>query len=152
HPLGRIRMKRLLASSALSLALAVSALAQSPAPKPPAAGSPPAAPAPSPPAPPASSANPLQKRLQQARHPVGKGDEKGAIQTLEGMRHDPAVTPPVLSLLGGLYLRADRPKEALEVLKPLADAPDADPAVLFNTGRAALALGQQRAGTEYLER
>jgi cellulose synthase operon protein C len=142
-------MNRLLAPFALGLALTVPALAQTAARKPPSpgsAGSPPAAGAP------AAPANPLQKRLEEALDRVDKGDEAGAIQLLEGMRRDPAVTPPVLSLLGGLYLRTNRPKEAMAILKPLADDPNADPAVLFNTGRAALALGQTREGVGYFER
>src|SRR5882724_2870946 len=143
-------MKRLLTPLALSFALALPALAldlsqTTTAPKPtaPAAPAAPAAAAP---------ANPLQKRLEEALNRVDKGDEAGAIKLLEGMRQDPAVTPPVLSLLGALYLRTNRTKEAMEVLKPLADDPNADPAVLFNAGRAALALGQAREGVGYFER
>jgi Flp pilus assembly protein TadD len=45
-----------------------------------------------------------------------------------------------------------RAKEALEVLSPLTEAADADPAVLYNAGRAALSLGQVGLGETYLMR
>jgi tetratricopeptide (TPR) repeat protein len=143
-------MKKLLAPLTLGLGIGLgSAFAAAPASVPPA---PTAAPAPAAPAAPPATANPLEKRFQEALAKADKGDNAGAIQILEKLRQDPAATPPVLSLLGTLYLKTNRPKEALAILKPLADAPEADPAVLFNAGRAALALGQNADGTHYLER
>ena len=146
-------MKKSLALYLLSLSIAAAARGSLPAPPAGAiAPAPKTTAAPGPAAPAAGPANPLQKKLEEALGRMDKGDDAGAIQILEPLRKDPNVTPPVLSLLGGLYLKKNRPKEAMEILKPLADAPDADPAVLFNTGRAAFALGQNDQGIAYLQR
>jgi tetratricopeptide (TPR) repeat protein len=145
-------MKKLLVLSFLSSGLAVLAAAgHATVQTPPTKATVPAPRAAAPSAP-SAAANPLQKKLEEALGRMDKGDDAGAIQILEPLRKDPNVTPPVLSLLGGLYLKKNRPKEAMEILKPLADAPDADPAVLFNSGRAALALNQNDQGIEYLHR
>jgi len=56
------------------------------------------------------------------------------------------------SLLGALYYEAGRFADAWSVLEPLAQAPDADPAVLYHAGRAALALGRKRIAAGLLER
>jgi Flp pilus assembly protein TadD len=80
------------------------------------------------------------------------GDFPAAIAKLEPVRKDPAAPPQVVSLLGTLYLRTGRAQEALDVLAPLAEAADADPAVLYNAGQAALALGQVGRGETYLMR
>lgn len=90
--------------------------------------------------------------VQEALKLTQAGDVGGAIQKLETLRKSPPVNPRVLSLLGALYLQADKPQEALAVLKPLADAEDADPAVLYNAGRAALLVEQVGLGREYLKR
>ena len=90
----------------------------------------------------------VQEALKQAQ----AGDLGGAIQKLETLRKSPSVDPRVLSLLGALYLQAGKPEEALAVLKPLADAEGADPAVLYNAGRAALLVEQVGLGREYLKR
>jgi Flp pilus assembly protein TadD len=58
----------------------------------------------------------------------------------------------MLSLLGAVYLQEKRAKDALDVLRPLADSEETDPALLYNAGRAALALGQTDVGQRYLER
>ena len=52
------------------------------------------------------------------------------------------MTLPLLSLVGALYLEVGRPKDALAVLKPLADPEDSQPAVLYNAGRAAVMAGR----------
>jgi tetratricopeptide (TPR) repeat protein len=107
----------------------------------------PAAPAP------ASPAGDVNKSIQDAAKMANTGNLAGAIQKLEAVRKSGAVTPlPALSLLGALYLQANRPQEALNVLKPLADAEAADPAVLYNAGRAARALGQNNVWIGYLQR
>jgi tetratricopeptide (TPR) repeat protein len=150
-------MKKLLALSPFSLGislgigLGMAAAAHATVQTPPARATAPVA---APPAAPAAAgpANPIQKKLEEALGRMDKGDDAGAIHILEPLQKDPNVTPPVLSLLGGLYLKTNRPKEALAILKPLADAPDSDPAVLFNAGRAAFALGQNEAGEQYLTR
>jgi Flp pilus assembly protein TadD len=91
--------------------------------------------------------------LQEAVKMAGSGNLAGAIQKLEALRKQSQVTPlPVLSLLGAYYLQAKRPQEALAVLKPIADTETADPAVLYNAGRAAFALGQKDVWLGYLQR
>jgi Flp pilus assembly protein TadD len=100
----------------------------------------------------AQTSDASEKAAQEALKLVQAGDIKGAIQKLEPLRQDRSTNPRVLSLLGALYLQADKPEEALAVLKPLADAEDADPAVLYNAGRAALLVEQVGLGRQYLKR
>ena len=95
---------------------------------------------------------PAETRFQEALALIEKGDAAGTIRILESLRQEKQATPPMLSLLGAVYLQEKRAKEALDVLRPLADPEDADPAVLYNAARAALALGQAEAGQRYLER
>jgi Flp pilus assembly protein TadD len=91
--------------------------------------------------------------IQEAVKMAGAGNLTGAIQKLEALRKQNQVTPlPVLSLLGAYYLQAKKPQEALAVLKPIADTETADPAVLYNAGRAAFALGQKDVWLGYLQR
>src|SRR6185369_6401131 len=128
-------MKRLLALIVIGLGMASGAARSDVPPARPAAppAPPPAAPkAAAPAVPPPGPASPIQKKLEEALDRMDKKDDVGAIRILEGLKQDPSVTPPVLSLLGGLYLKTNRAKEAMAILKPLADAADADPAVLFN--------------------
>jgi tetratricopeptide (TPR) repeat protein len=90
-------------------------------------------------------------RVQEALKKLEGGDLAGAIQGLEVLRTDPAASPQGLALLGALYLEANRAEEALKVLQPLADKPDADPAVLYNAGRAAVRFGQPGLARRYFE-
>lgn len=91
--------------------------------------------------------------VQEAVKLAQAGNLAAAIKKLEDMRkQNPATPVPVLSLLGTLYLQANRPQDALAVLKPLADADSAEPAVLYNAGRAAFALKQQDLWLSYLKR
>src|SRR6478609_8972853 len=112
-------------------------------------GAPPAAAAPRPAAAPAS---PLQAAVQDALQKVRAGDKAGALARLKAIASDPAATQPELSLVGALYLQLGHPQEALATLKPLADTEDAEPAVLYNAGRAALLSGSADAGRVYLTR
>jgi tetratricopeptide (TPR) repeat protein len=112
-------------------------------------GAPPAAAAPRPAAAPAS---PLQTAVQDVLQRVRSGDKAGALVKLKAIASDPAATQPELSLVGALYLQLDHPQEALATLKPLADTEDAEPAVLYNAGRAALLSGQVDMGRVYLTR
>lgn len=96
---------------------------------------------------------PADPEVQEAMKLANAGDLAGAVQKLEAVRKArPNVSAPVLSLLGALYLELSKPQEALAVLKPLADAQDAEAAVLYNAGRAALAAKQAEAGIGYLSR
>ena len=90
--------------------------------------------------------------LQDAIKKVESGDTAGAIRELEAQRAAKTASPQSLALLGTLYLQQGKAQEALAVLKPLADAEKADPAVLYNAARAAFALKQAEAGVGYLQR
>ncbi|HEV3456885.1 MAG TPA: tetratricopeptide repeat protein [Thermoanaerobaculia bacterium] len=87
----------------------------------------------------AAAPSPADARLQEAIALASKSKFKEAIAKLEVLRRDPACPPRALSLLGILYVKDHRPKEAMAVLQPLAAAPNAEPAVLYNAGLAALA-------------
>jgi tetratricopeptide (TPR) repeat protein len=134
-------MRTILALSLSLLAAPSTALAQ---------GTPPAAAAA--PRPAAAPASPLQAAVQDALQRVRSGDKAGALAKLKAIASDPAATQPELSLVGALYLQLDHPQEALATLKPLADTEDAEPAVLYNAGRAALMSGQVDMGRVYLTR
>jgi Flp pilus assembly protein TadD len=103
-------------------------------------------------APAAPSESPLQKPLDDAIHLVQTGKNAEAFQKLQAIEKDPNVTPLVLSLIGALYVEIGKPQEGLRVLKPLADAEDSQPAVLYNAGRAALRAGKVDEGRVYLTR
>lgn len=100
-------------------------------------------------APAKSTVDPL---TQDAIKKVESGDVAGAIRELETQRAAKTASPQGLALLGTLYLQQNKAQEALAVLKPLADAKGADPAVLYNAARAAFALKQVQAGAGYLQR
>lgn len=114
----------------------------------------PAAPAPGEPA--AGATDPgeaaAQARFDQALEQLSAGDLPAAIATLEPFRSDPRTPPPALALLAALYLEVGRPGETLALLEPLAGSEDADAGVLYNAGRAALALGREELGEGYLQR
>lgn len=89
--------------------------------------------------------------LNQAMAEVETGNLDGAIAILEPLRAgDPP--PEVRGVLGALYVEAERPQDALAVLEPLADREDANAAILYNAGRAAVATGDVARGQAYLER
>ena len=115
----------------LSLLLAVPVLAQAP--------------------PAGQQAPPLDKTVQEAIDLADAGDAAGALKKLQAAPKE-AITPPIQSLVGALHLQLNQPREALAALRPLADAEDAQPAVLYNAGRAALLAGEVDAGREYLTR
>ncbi|HEX6903228.1 MAG TPA: tetratricopeptide repeat protein [Thermoanaerobaculia bacterium] len=113
---------------------------------------PPAAPA-APAAPPAQqqAAPPLHPTIQEAVNLAESGDAAGALKKLQAAPKE-AITPPIQSLMGVLHLQLNQPREAYALLQPLADAEDAQPAVLYHAGRAALLVGETDAGREYLTR
>jgi predicted Zn-dependent protease len=118
----------------------------------PAAGAPPPARQPAAKPAPAPAAPAMPPGLAEALASVDRGDLAGAIAKLEAMRRQPNPSPQVTTALGALYLRAKRPADALAVLQPLAEAADANPATLYNAGRAAFAVGRADLGAGYLER
>jgi tetratricopeptide (TPR) repeat protein len=81
-----------------------------------------------------------------------KGEVGEAVRILEEQRRSGEATGPSLALLGALYLQASRPELAFQILEPLAESEQADPAVLYNAARAALALGKGEQAEGYLER
>lgn len=96
--------------------------------------------------------SPSEKTADEALKLMQAGDMAGAVRMLEPIRQDASANPRLIALLGTLYLQVNRPQDAFDVLKPLADAPEADPAVLYQAGRAALLVGQTQIGNEYLVR
>jgi Flp pilus assembly protein TadD len=109
---------------------------------------------PAPPAAPPAARNvpPLQKAVEAAIQDVQAGKKDAAFAKLKVIEKDPAVTPPLLSLIGALYVEIGKPLDGLAVLKPLADDEDAQPAVLYNAGRAAQRAGQLDVARVYLTR
>jgi predicted Zn-dependent protease len=87
----------------------------------------------------AASSQSADARFEEATALAGHGKFKEAIAKLEALRGDPACPPRALSLLGILYVKVNRPQDALAVLRPLAEPATAEPAVLYNAGLAALA-------------
>jgi predicted Zn-dependent protease len=103
------------------------------------------------PAAPAAAAAP-DAGMHEAAALASAGKFKEAIAKLEAMRRDPACPPRALSLLGALYVKVKRPKDALAVLQPLAEPADAEPAVLYNAGLAALTLSDIPLAQNYFTR
>jgi len=137
-------MKKTIALSSISLLAAfLIAQAVAQAPKPPAGQQAPARQ-------PAASA--VDQSVREAIALVEAGNAAGALQKLQALEKDPAMPPQVRSLVGALYLQINRPQEAIAVLGPLAAAEDAEPAVLYNAGRAALLTGDVETGRTYLTR
>ena len=90
----------------------------------------------------APAASPLDKPVFEAIEKYKAGDAPGALAILEPHKGELTGQRPLLALLGALYLDSGKPQPALEILAPLAAAADADAPVLYNTGRAELALGK----------
>lgn len=101
---------------------------------------------------PAPELSPAGKKFQEAAGLVKKGDVAGAVAILEGLRKEGTAEPHHLSLLGALYVEQGRAAEAMAILRPLAAPEDADPAVLYNAGRAALTMRNAPEAQRYFER
>lgn len=128
-------MKKILALLVLSFAsLGLAVRAQTPPAKP--APAAPAAPAPKP------APTELEKKVQEVSRLVQTGKTAEALTRLQALEKDPATTPPVHVLIGVLYLELGKAQEAMAAIKPLADSDTAQPAVLYQAGRAAQALGK----------
>jgi len=87
---------------------------------------------------------------QEATVLAQSGKVKEAIARLERSRA--ALGGRGVSLLGALYLRDNRAADAVKALRPLADRPDAEAAVLYNAGRSLVLAGDVAAGQIYLAR
>jgi tetratricopeptide (TPR) repeat protein len=94
---------------------------------------------------------PTEPIIQEAVAKLDAGDDAEAIRILETLKTQE--NPPLqgLALLGALYLHSSRPLDALDVLEPLAQLQPPDPAVLYNAGRAAMALGQNQRAAGYFQ-
>ena len=93
-------------------------------------------------APAAPAASPLDKPVFDAIEKYKAGDAPGALAILEPHKNEMIGQKPLVALLGAIYLDSGKPQPALELLAPLAAAADADASVLYNAGRAELALGK----------
>lgn len=113
---------------------------------------PPAAVVPKAGAAPAAGNSELSKTAQDIVKQAQGGDKAGALARVRTLAQGAAGNRRTLSLAGALYLQLGQPSEAYALLKSLADASDAEPAVLYNTARAALALEKLDEGREYLRR
>ena len=80
------------------------------------------------------------------------GDVTGVIDLLEKQREAGVATPVDMAVLGTAYMQVGRGRQALDIFRPLAEQEQADPAVFFNAGRAALSVGDVRTAEAYLER
>ena len=94
----------------------------------------------------------LAAALQAFQAKLQSGDLEGAITDLEALIERPDAPAAARGILGGLYVETGRMQEALDVLRPLADSPDANPAVLYNLGRAARAIGDPELAVRSFER
>ncbi len=99
-----------------------------------------------------SPADAVKVRLEEANSRVRNGDLAGAIALLEPLRQLPEPSLKAVSLLAALYLESGRPQDALTLLTPLTQKPDADPLILFHAARAALGLERTAEAELYLTR
>jgi tetratricopeptide (TPR) repeat protein len=139
------KVPALLILSLVSLGLAVHAQTPAAKPAPPAAAAPAAA---------AKTAPPteLERKVQEVTRLVQAGKAAEAMPRLQALEKDPATPAPVHVLVGVLYLELGKGQDAMLVLKPLADSVDAQPAVLYQAGRAALASGKRDEAKIYFTR
>lgn len=100
----------------------------------------------------AADAAATEQAYQAALAKARTGNYQEALKLLEPYRKDPATGAKTLSLLGTLYVETGHPTDALAVLAPIADPPTAEPAVLYNAGRAALATGDAKRAEAYFTR
>jgi tetratricopeptide (TPR) repeat protein len=89
---------------------------------------------------------------QQAADLYREGKPTEAVAVLEPLAGRDDLPPQFLGLLGALYLDIDRPVDAMGILEPMATAEDANAAVLYNAGRAAMATGRFSDAETFLRR
>lgn len=90
-------------------------------------------------------------QAQEALVLLQNGEALAAVEMLLPL-HGDGSPPRLTALLAIAHLEADQPAEALALLEPLVQGADADPAALYNAGRAALRLGRRGEGLAYFER
>lgn len=93
---------------------------------------------------------PTPTAIEEALAAFAAGDSAGAIALLEDTVE--TADDQTRALLGALYVETGRAAEAMATLEPLAAGDTADPAVLYNAGRAALMQNRREVAREYLER
>lgn len=99
---------------------------------------------------PTGAAAQLPPEFDRAFSLAAAGDLAGAIAIVEALCAEEGVPEVAFGVLGGLHVEAGNLERALEVLAPLTTREPADPAVLYNAGRAAEGLGRfQDADTFY---
>lgn len=96
--------------------------------------------------------SPLDKPVFDAIKKYQEGDAAGALAILEPHKKEIAEVRPLASVLGAIYVDAGKPQQAYDLLAPIAAKEDADAPILYNAGRAALALGKTVDARNYLMR
>ena len=99
-----------------------------------------------------ASQDPTMAAIEQALQLTEAGNIGQAIKDLEALRQAGNADTILLAALGALYVEARQPAKALEILRPMAELEDANPAVLYNAGRAAFALGLLEEAAPYFRR
>ncbi|MEE2776411.1 MAG: tetratricopeptide repeat protein [Acidobacteriota bacterium] len=99
----------------------------------------------------AQTAQTPEVSLEQAMDVLRGGEIARAIELFEELAQQPQPPLPALGILGGLYVERGDGELAMPLLQRVIEADAANPAVLFNAGRAALLTGDPRAGARYLE-
>lgn len=97
-----------------------------------------------------AEAQAISKALDGALGALKGGRYEEAITFLEPLSRRPDAPDQVHALLGAAYVEASRPQQALATLERLIESHSDDPAVLYNAGRAALAIGRNADGERYL--
>lgn len=90
--------------------------------------------------------------FERALDMAGNGEVDQAVELLRAAVADSTATPQDRSLLGALLIESGAQQEAYDLLLPMATPQDAEPAVLYNAGRAAAALGRSDEAVTFLER
>ncbi len=93
-----------------------------------------------------------ERLLKSVAVKVTADDLEGAIAVLEDVQATGKASPRLLATLGALYNEIGLYEDAFDLLRPLAEASDANPALLYNAGRAALETGNDALGETFLRR
>lgn len=83
---------------------------------------------------------------------VAEDDLEAAIADLEDAQLAGQASPRILATLGALYNEIGLFEDAFDLLRPLAEVQEANPALLYNAGRAALETGNDALGETFLRR
>lgn len=89
-------------------------------------------------------------RLLELAEKVQEGEFQEALALLEELAREDALPPQIVGLRGALYVETGDPARGLEILEPLTQEQNPDPAVLYNAGRAAFNLGDFESAEAFL--